>query len=407
MNILLVTDTYPPLRTSGAVMMQDLAMALIKQGHIISVVVPRANQSNSVNLVKRNGCSIFSVRTFPTKDVNYLFRLFAEWINPFLIWFRLSRYDLFTNQKFDGLAWYAPSIFWGPFIERFKAKFGCKAYLILRDIFPDWALDLGLIKPGLLYWILKRVEHNQYAQACKIGVQSPNNLTYLINNNPGLQGKAEVLWNWVGESLVNPCSININQTSLKGRFIFVYAGNLGVAQGIDTLFDLAAILKEDKSIGFIFVGRGSEVGALKAKIQNGTLPNTLFFDEIDPFEMPGLYSQCNMGLLSLDLRHTTHNIPGKFLSYMRAGLPVFANVNPGNDLVYLATNYKIGMVCNILDEQSLEKVANLLRDKVNAMKSEYYRNEISSGCRKITEELFDPNIAVEQIVKIFESAKFR
>ena len=167
------------------------------------------------------------------------------------------------------------------------------------------------------------------------------------------------------------------------------------------------ILKEDKSIGFVFVGRGSEVDTLKAKIQNGTLPNALFFDEIDPLEIPGLYSQCNMGLLSLDLRHSTHNIPGKFLSYMRAGLPVFANVNPGNDLEFLASNYKIGMVCTILDEQSLEKVANLLRDTVAAMKSEYYRNEISLGCRKITEELFDPNIAVEQIVNIFELAKFR
>jgi len=61
----------------------------------------------------------------------------------------------------------------------------------------------------------------------------------------------------------------------------------------------------------------------------------LFYDEIDPDEIPGLYAQCHVGIVALDPRHKTHNIPGKFLSYMQSGLPVLASINPGNDLVEL------------------------------------------------------------------------
>ena len=91
-------------------------------------------------------------------------------------------------------------------------------------------------------------------------------------------------------------------------------------------------------MGFLFVGRGSDAQTLRTEARALGLTNVVFFDEIDPDEIPGLYAQCDIGLVSLDRRHKTHNIPGKFLSYMRSGLPVLASVNPGNDILKLPFN---------------------------------------------------------------------
>ena len=67
---------------------------------------------------------------------------------------RLQRCGIFRD-KFDAVLWYSPTIFFGPLVKKFKQKNKCKSYLILRDIFPNWALDMGILKPGLIYWFFK------------------------------------------------------------------------------------------------------------------------------------------------------------------------------------------------------------------------------------------------------------
>jgi len=79
----------------------------------------------------------------------------------------------------------------------------------------------------------------------------------------------------------------------------------------------------------------------------------LFFDEIDPDEIPDLYAQCHVGLVALDPRHRSHNIPGKFLTYMQSGLPVLANLNAGNDLEGMIRGHRVGQVCENHDLQEL------------------------------------------------------
>jgi hypothetical protein len=92
------------------------------------------------------------------------------------------------------------------------------------------------------------------------------------------------------------------------------------------------------------VGRGSDVKKLAADAQARGLQNVLFQDEIHPDEIPGLYAQCQVGLVALDPRHKSHNIPGKFLTYMQSGLPVLANINAGNDLAGIIRHENVGSV---------------------------------------------------------------
>ena len=179
---------------------------------------------------------------------------------------------------------------------------------------------------------------------------------------------------------------------LVDRKVFVYAGNMGIAQGLDIFLDLAAKLLNRKDIGFLFVGRGSEAPRLRAKAQLRQLDNVLFFDEIDPDEIPDLYAQCSAGIVALDHRHKSHNIPGKFLTYIQSGLPILANINAGNDLSQMIQNEGIGQVCetNNLDDLLL---------KIDILISQIETDlDLSARCAALFEREFSVEKTVNQIV---------
>ena len=167
---------------------------------------------------------------------------------------------------------------------------------------------------------------------------------------------------------------------------------MGVAQGMDVLIDLAERLQHRRDIGFLFVGRGSDAIRLREDAKTRGLDNVVFHDEIDPTEIPGLYRQCHVGIVALDPRHKTHNIPGKFLSYMQAGLPVLASINPGNDLAALIDSEGVGRVCTDHSVDTLQRLAVDLADEIVSGKS------VSAQCRALSAKLFSPAAAVKQIV---------
>lgn len=392
MRIALIADAYPPLRSSGAVQLRDLSLELARQGHEITVMVAAPELKQPLLIENHNGIQVVRLRTPRTKEAGYLRRTIGEFLMPFLM-LRILRNSHLNNQAFDGIVWYSPTIFLGPIVNALKKANGCRSYLILRDIFPEWAVDMGLIKKGPPYFFFKKIADFQYSVANVIGVQTPGNKIYFSNAPGKFPARIEVLNNWLADAAFKACSISINKTFLVGRKIFVYAGNMGIAQGAGIFLSLAERLVERMDIGFIFIGRGSESQNLQELTLVKNLSNVAFFDEIDPDEIPGLYSQCHVGLISLDIRHKTHNIPGKFLSYLKSGLPVLASVNTGNDLVKIIEDNKIGKVdTNSSLESLVEKSESLLIE----MQTD---PSIHSRCKKLAEDMFSPEAAAKQIVQ--------
>ena len=121
------------------------------------------------------------------------------------------------------------------------------------------------------------------------------------------------------------------------------------------------------------------------------LGNVVFRDEIEPEEIPGLYAQCHAGIVALDPRHKTHNIPGKFLTYMQAGLPVLASINPGNDLIQLIEQERVGRVCTDQSVDSLERLVGQLVDDIRT------DIEMPARCKALSSRLFAPEAVVRQI----------
>ena len=222
-------------------------------------------------------------------------------------------------------------------------------------------------------------------------MQTPANLPYFSRVGLKPEQRVEVLQNWLAHAPDTGCSISVADSTLAGRTLFVYAGNMGVAQGMGILIDLAERLHDRHDIGFLFVGRGSDAKVLRDDASRRGLGNVVFHDEIEPEEIPGLYAQCHAGIVALDPRHKTHNIPGKFLTYMQAGLPVLASINPGNDLINLIETERVGRVCT---DQSVDSLARLVGHLVDDIKAD---TEMLARCKALSSRLFAPGAVVNQI----------
>jgi glycosyltransferase involved in cell wall biosynthesis len=379
------------MRTSGAVQLRDLSQEMVRQGHLPTVLIPSSDLGQPWLIEEMSGVRVIRLKAPPTKDIGYVRRTINEFLMPFVMLSNLRKSPL-AQERWDGVVWYAPSIFLGPVAKVLKNASGCKGYLIIRDIFPEWAAEMGLISRGLPYKIFKAVANYQYSVADTIGVQTPGNQAYFENWRQLTGRRLDVLQNWLADAPTAGCSIDIGKTPLAGRKIFVYAGNMGVAQGMGILLDLAEKLLNRMDVGFLFVGRGSEVKKLTSDAQVRGLLNVLFQDEIHPDEIPGLYAQCQVGLVALDPRLISHNIPGKFLTYMQCGLPVLANINSGNDLAELITNAKVGRVSQ---DGTLDTLVQLSLELINSLSTDLNYKE---RCRALYLKLFSPETAVAKIV---------
>ncbi len=374
--------------------MRDLAFEFQRLGHRVTVFYPDPEITENFCFKEEGGIGVLRLRTGQTRDITYIKRTFNELLMPYLMW-RHFKKSPYYNYIFDGVVWYSPSIFFEPLVRRLKQKSQCKGYLILRDIFPEWALDLGLLKQGVLYKFFKQVAIAQYEVADVIGVQTEGNLGFMSKWNNAGKRKVEVLHNWLAPATNIGCSISIAQTSFSDRKIFVYAGNMGIGQGMDILLDLASSLTYRSDIGFLLVGRGSDLERLRSEVIRKKLDNVLFFDEIPPEEVMGLFQQCNIGLVMLDQRHKTHNIPGKFLTYMQSGLPALAIVNPENDLIDLINDEKVGLA---IGDYSVDTI----RDQaLKLLELTEIDTDFAVRCMSLAEKMFSSEVAAKQIIDGF------
>lgn len=391
MRIALITQVYPPLRSSGAVQMRDLAREFARQGYQPVILTPADDQHEPWTIEDDQGVEVVRLRSFTTRDRPYVVRTLNEFLMPFIMQrsLRGSPVDL---SKFDAVAAYSPSIFLGPLIRAIRRASGCKAYLILRDIFPRWMLDLGLIGCDPRYHLLQAVADYEYRQVDVIGIQTPGNRAFVESRVCSGRPRVEVLVNWLSEGGQRPSSVDFSVPQLAGRKVFVYAGNMGVAQGMEKLLALAEALRDRDDIGVLFVGRGSERERIRDAVVRQGLSNVAFHDEIDPDEIPALYEQAYAGLLSLATNHKTHNIPGKFISYMHSGLPVIASVNSNNDLVDLIRQENVGRV-------SVDPIGADLASMVRELADDRLEREaMSRRARALARETFSAASAVRQIV---------
>ena len=216
---LAIIDAFPPLRTSAAIQLQHLVHEFQRQGHEPWVFVPSANVVGGWSIEENLGICVVRIQTLNPKAGLKLLRLINEALMPFVMLYRLNTSPL-RKQRFDGIVWYSPSIFFGPLVYFLKRSSNCRTYLILRDIFPDWAWDVGLLRSIVAFKCLQLISHFQYRVADVIGIQTEGNRRYIPSGVVRSDTSVEVLQNWLTPEVGAEYAIDISKSTLAGRKIF-------------------------------------------------------------------------------------------------------------------------------------------------------------------------------------------
>ena len=362
MRILLIVDDYLPesVKIAGK-MMHELAIELVHQGHEVTVLSP--NTKDDIPLVSNiDGVEVLRFRSGGIKNVSKSRRLINEMRLSSLAWRQLG--SILQSKKYDRIVFYNPSIFWVGLVSRLKRLWGCDAYMILRDIFPQWAIDSGLLSPASpLTFFLRMTAVRNYRTADRIAVQSPANVPMLSR----FSSKVEVLYNWAHESPLPPIQkepkVHMAQLGIQEKTVFFYGGNIGHAQDMTNIIRLADSLRTECFAHFLLVGNGDEFEVVRNEIRKRGLNNVSLCESVSQEVYEEMLAECDIGLISLNALHTAHNFPGKLLGYLNAGKPVLASINKGNDLRILLEQANAGLVSwNGDDELLLSNAKQLYFD---------------------------------------------
>jgi glycosyltransferase involved in cell wall biosynthesis len=347
MKLALVVDDYLPHSTRvGAKMMHELARELVLQGNQVTVITPESGVSlHSFRSDSLDNVSIWRFQSGPLKDKAKVIRALNESLLSFKAWRVISK--RVKKDSFDGIIYYSPSIFLGSLVEKLKKRCNCKSYLVLRDFFPQWAVDSGLIRKGsLIERYFRFFEAVTYKNADMIGVMSHRNLE-IFNETTDHRYRASVLRNW---SSIQPHQVmgrnkNLRQRlGLKDEVIYFYGGNIGHAQDMKNLMRLVRSMQKYNNAHFVFVGQGDEVHLINDLATEWKLCNFSYLSSVSQYEYRDMLAQVDIGLFSLSAKHTTHNFPGKLLGYMVQSLPILGSVNRDNDLMNLVEDNAAGFI---------------------------------------------------------------
>jgi len=394
MRIILLVVYYLPSTTSSAKLISDLAAELQRLGHEVIVVAPDENILTDVETTVENEIHVLRVRTGKIKTASKWARGFNEARLSELIWDRGRQF--FKDNPCDLIIYYSPTIFFGSLVKRLKKQFGCPSYLILRDLFPQWAVDAGILRKGIVYNYFKWKERLNYEAADIIGVQSPANLLYFRENGLDKKYRLEVLYNWTAleEKRILP-GAHRKRLGLQGKVVFFYGGNIGIAQDMDNVVRLAVNLQNEPDAYFLLVGEGSEVPRLKADIASKGLINIAIHPAVGQREYLSMLSEFDVGLISLDHGLKTQNFPGKMLGYMYYSTPILASINPGNDLKVILEDNEAGLVCINKDDETFAAFARRL------LADEELRLRLGRNARALLESTFSVSGAAGQILAHF------
>ena len=395
MKIVVACDAFPPIKSSAAEQMKDLVNALLRQGHDVFVFFPKyAEYTKDLESMEKNGAVLIGVNPAYLRHRNLFLRTVGEALLPIRMLFKY----LSMRKKIDGatgLIWYSPSIFLCFFTVAFLLKRKTKSYLILRDIFPDWAEDLGVLTSKFPIMVLRIVSSFQFFVATKIGVQSQKCKELLINRYSVSPTKIEILENWMEDIECSEHDINLLKNNPRKQTTVVYAGNMGVAQGLEILHGIFQLNQKLRRFRFFFIGNGSKRKELEDFVVSQRIKDVYFFDPVTPEQIRGVYKDCDIGLVLLSKDHKTNNKPGKFISYLHSSLPICAFINEGNDLKEFVIENKIGFASSSYKTSDLWEGLNNLKDEMN--NSIEYKKKL----RMVAFKYFSTDNVILKITKTF------
>lgn len=353
----------------------DLMRKFYKEGHELYIVYPCERRNGlPTSLEEENGVHYLRVKTLNIQKTNVV----EKGIGTILVetQFKSAIKKHFKGIHFDLILYTTPPITFPNLIgDLKKSNPEATTYLMLKDIFPQNAVDLGMFgKNSLFYKYFRAKEEKLYRNTDYIGCMSPANVEFIIKNNPEVdKNRVEVCPNSL-ELMNEGVGYNNREETLKrygipsDRPIFLYGGNLGKPQGIDFLIKALAENSNRQDCHFLIVGDGTEYSKLDSWIKESKPANVTLINRLPKAEYDELASYCDIGLICLDHRFTIPNFPSRLLAYLENHKPVVVATDPNCDMGPIAQDNGFGYWCESNDVKAFTECVNkMLASDIKAM----------------------------------------
>jgi glycosyltransferase involved in cell wall biosynthesis len=320
--------SYPDVKYNSS-MYTDLAQEFALNGHRVFVAV--ANGDIKTSLKEEGGITVLRVRTMELFNTSFLKKGLGNVLLPFQVAAAIKKH--WKGIGFDSIIVSTPPITYLNTVSKLRKKFNSKIYLILRDIFPQNAIDLGILKNRFLVSMFRRKEKELYRICDHIGCMSDGNIAYVSEHNHDIsKTKLHLLPNWmkVNEYTIPDQSLKI-RLGLENKFIALYGGNFGKPQKAEFILDLARAMSIHEDVIFLFIGEGSEKQRIIGLAEKYELKNVRFNDQMPRHQYNEIVKFCDLGLVNLSEKFTIPNIPSRTLSYWEAKIPVLAAIDSSTD----------------------------------------------------------------------------
>ena len=368
MNILFLTmsTAVKSIRASG--IYNDLMRKFRDGGHSVYIIYPNERRSGlSTALANEDGIQCLGVRTFNVQKANVIEKGIGQLL--FESQFKSALKKYFQGVMFDLILYSTPPITFNNVIKYAKKVSGGKAitYLLLKDIFPQNAVDLGMLSKdgikGILYKMFRKKEEELYRISDYIGCMSPANVRYILKHNPSVdRSKVEVTPNSYDVPAISEI---IDKDDIRRKYnlptdkpIFIYGGNMGKPQSIPFLVECMKAVKDREDCHFLLVGDGTEYPKLEAFAKENNPKSVSVFRRLPKEDYDALAAACDVGLIFLDYRFSIPNYPSRLLPYLMGKKPIIAATDPNCDAGSIAETNGYGFYCPSNSVEGFVKVVN-------------------------------------------------
>lgn len=350
----------------------DLLRVFISQGHSVYVISPaERRQRVKTGLVEEKGSIILRVKTGNIQKTSIIEKGISTILLESQIVAAIKKF--FGKIRFNLILYTTPPITITKAVEFVKKRDHAVSYLMLKDIFPQNAADIGLLSKtgikGILFQYFRNKEKKLYSLSDYIGCMSPANEEYVLKNNPEIcKDRLRVCPNSIE---VNDISLTENEKKQmrnkycipQDRIVYIYGGNLGKPQGINHMISCIKNQKNNEKVFFVIIGSGTEFDKIDAWVKEEAPENVRLMGKMPKNEYMELVSCCDIGLLFLDHRFTIPNFPSRIVDYMQSKLPIIACTDCVSDVGLIITKERFGWWC---ESNNVEAFGTVIEESMKA-----------------------------------------
>jgi glycosyltransferase involved in cell wall biosynthesis len=333
-HLLLIHQSFTPPSQAGGTRHFELTSRLVKQGHRATIIASDVDYLTGTRKTARRRLvteqDLDGVRILNAYTYSSIHRSFLQRVISFLSFACTSLFAATKAGKADVVMGTTPPIFQAVSAWLAAAMRRRPFLLEIRDLWPEFAIDIGVLKNPFLIWASRKLERFLYRRADHLVVNSPAYRDYLMGKGVPA-GKITLIPNGVDPEMFRQAADGQSvrdQFGLGERFVVIYAGALGMANDLETVLRAADRLRDDRAIHFLLVGDGKERAKLEAQARELNLSNVTFAGPQSKSRMHHFLAASDACVATLkDIKMFRTTYPNKVFDYMAAGRPTILAID--------------------------------------------------------------------------------